>query len=238
MSKHNKEQNAAAKEQIEALKNEKKKAQEELDELRGRTTGGKIICVLVLLGILALLCVGFIGMVKLNVGGFASDILAPAIDDVPVIRSILPAEYQKKTAKEILAEQQAATEAAKLESESAVSEAAASEAAARQQAESQAAAASESESIAASEAAASEAAASETAASEQKASEEAALEDYVKTYSEMKPKSAAQVLDNMMPDQSDLVVKILSNMAADQRAAIISNMSVANASQVTILMEK
>ena len=38
--------------------------------------------------------------------------------------------------------------------------------------------------------------------------------------------------------QSDLGVKILSNMAADQRAAIISNMSVANASQVTILMEK
>ncbi len=35
-----------------------------------------------------------------------------------------------------------------------------------------------------------------------------------------------------------LGVKILSNMAADQRAAIISNMSVANASQVTILMEK
>lgn len=35
-----------------------------------------------------------------------------------------------------------------------------------------------------------------------------------------------------------MVVKILSNMAADQRAAIISNMSVANTSQVTILMEK
>lgn len=55
---------------------------------------------------------------------------------------------------------------------------------------------------------------------------------------DMKPKAAAQVFDNMMSDQSDLVVKILSNMTADQRAAILSNMSVANASQITVLMEQ
>ena len=54
----------------------------------------------------------------------------------------------------------------------------------------------------------------------------------------MKPKAAAQVFDNMMTDQSDLVVKILSNMTPDQRAPIISNMSVANASEVTVKMEQ
>ena len=51
-------------------------------------------------------------------------------------------------------------------------------------------------------------------------------------------KEIAQEVWKKQQHQSDLVVKILSNMAADQRAAIISNMSVANASQVTILMEK
>lgn len=51
-------------------------------------------------------------------------------------------------------------------------------------------------------------------------------------------KEIAQKVWKKQQHQSDLGVKILSNMAADQRAAIISNMSVANASQVTILMEK
>ena len=51
-------------------------------------------------------------------------------------------------------------------------------------------------------------------------------------------KEIAQEVWKKQQHQSDLGVKILSNMAADQRAAIISNMSVANASQVTILMEK
>ena len=51
-------------------------------------------------------------------------------------------------------------------------------------------------------------------------------------------KEIAQEVWKKQQHQSDLVVKILSNMVADQRAAIISNMSVANASQVTILMEK
>ncbi len=165
------------KEQIAALKLEKKKTQEELDELQGKTTGGKIACFLAFLGILVVLGGVFVGLVKLNVGNFASDVLAPVIGNVPVARSILPKEYQEKTAAERKEEEQAAAD-------------------------------------------------------------EAALADYVNTYSQMKPKAAAQVFDNMMTDQSDLVVKILSNMTPDQRAAIISNMSVANASEVTVKMEQ
>lgn len=45
----------------------------------------------------------------------------------------------------------------------------------------------------------------------------------------MKPKDAAKVFDSMMTDQKDLVVRILENLTADQRAAILSKMSVANA---------
>lgn len=218
------------KEQIAALKQEKKKTQEELDELRGKTTGGKIACVLVFFGVIAVLGGIFIGLVKGNVGNLASDVLAPVIGDVPIVRSILPTEYQTKTAGELKAEAQAAADAAA--SEQAASEQAASEQAASEQAASEQAASEQ----AVSEQAASEQAAAEQAASEQQAADEAALEDYVNTYSKMKPKTAAQVFDNMMPDQSELIVKILTKMTADQRAAILSNMSVSNASQLTVLM--
>ena len=225
------------KEQIAALKLEKKKTQEELDELQGKTTGGKIACFLAFLGILVVLGGVFVGLVKLNVGNFASDILAPVIGNVPVARSILPKEYQEKTAAERKAEEQAAADAAaQAASEQAAAEEAA--AAAQQQAADEAAAAQAASEQAAAEEAASEQAVAEEAASEQAAADEAALADYVNTYSQMKPKAAAQVFDNMMTDQSDLVVKILSNMTPDQRAAIISNMSVANASEVTVKMEQ
>lgn len=118
---------AVNKEQIAELMKEKKKMQEELDELRGQTTGGKAVCVLAFLGLLVLFLGIFVGIVKLDVGNFATDVLAPMIGDLPVIRTIL---------------------------------------------------------------------------------------------------------------LSDLVVKILKNMTPANRAAIISNMSVANASQVTVMMEQ
>ena len=69
-------------------------------------------------------------------------------------------------------------------------------------------------------------------------SEEAALQDYVKTYSSMRPSSAAQVFDGMMPDQKHLIVKILKNMSASQRSAILASMNVQNASDITVEMNK
>ena len=69
-------------------------------------------------------------------------------------------------------------------------------------------------------------------------SEEAALQDYVKTYSSMRPSSAAQVFDGMLPDQKHLIVKILKNMSASQRSAILASMNVQNASDITVEMNK
>jgi len=229
------------KEQIAALKQEKKKAQEELDELQGKTTGGKIVCFLAFLGILAVFGGAFIGLVKLNVGNFASDVLAPVIGSVAIVRSILPSEYQSKTTAEIAADEQAAADAAaaQVASEQANAQAEADAAAEEQAiADQQAAADAQAEEALAEEQAAEEEAAAEQALADQQAADEAALADYVDTYSKMKPKTAAKVFDNMMTDQSDLVVKILTNMTPDNRAAIISNMSVANASQLTVLMEQ
>lgn len=225
------------KEQIIALKEEKKKMQEELDELQGKTTGGRILCAFAFLGILALFAGIFTGIVKMNVGNFASDVLAPVIGETPVLRSILPSDLQKKTPKEIKAEKKAAADAkaAKQAAKQAAQKQADQQAAAEQaQADQQAAA---EQALADQQAQQEEAAAEEELAAKQ-AAEEAALADYVKTYSKMKPKQAAQVFENMMTDQSDLVVKILTNMTPDSRAAIISNMSVASASKLTVLMEQ
>lgn len=225
------------KEQILKLKQEKKKMESELDELQGKTTKGKLICGFTFVGIMALLALLFVGVVKMNVGNFASDILAPVIADVPIVRSILPSELQKKTATEIMAEKQAAAEeATEKEAMAEQEEAEKAEEAAEEEAMAEQAAAEEAEeeeAIAEQEEA--EKAAEEEAIAEQEA---AALADYVKTYSDMKPKTAASVFDNMMKDQSELVVKILQNLTPDKRAAIIANMSVTNASQVTVMMER
>lgn len=115
------------------------------------------MCVLVFLAVVLVLLGIFTAMVKLDVGGIASETLAPAIGEVPVLRSILPADLQRQTP----AEQSAAAQAA--------------------------------------------------------ADSEAALKDYVDTYSSMKAKDAAKVFDSMMPDQTDLVVKILEQMKERKR---------------------
>ena len=98
----------AAKQRIAELKKQKKMTEKELDDLNGRTTKGKIASFFVFLLIMAVMTGTLIGMVKLNVGGVAHDVLAPVIADVPVARSILPKSLQKKNASEIAAEKKAA----------------------------------------------------------------------------------------------------------------------------------
>ena len=226
----------ADREKIKELESKRKEMQEELDELRGRTVKGKAACVLAFFLSLGVLLGIFVGMVKLDIGGIASGVLAPTISDVPVLRSILPTGLQKKNASELAAEKEAAAEEAAAE-EAAAEEAAAEEAVAEEAAAEEAAAEEAAEEEAAAEEAAEEEAAEEEA--EQAAEEEAAaLQDYVDTYSAMKPKDAAKVFDSMMPDKEDLIVKILENLKPDARAAILSKMSVANAAILTEKMQQ
>ena len=163
------------KEKIKELAEKKKEMQQELDELKGKTARGKAVCALVFFVLTALLLGIFMGMVKLDTGGVASEVLAPVIADVPVLRNVLPVELQKKNASELAAEQKQQAAAAAAASEQAAKEEAAAEAAV-----------------------ATEAAAEEAAAEEAKA-----LQDYVDTYSAMKPKDAAKVFDSMMTDQKE-----------------------------------
>lgn len=61
------------------------------------------------------------------------------------------------------------------------------------------------------------------------------IADYVKGYSEMKPKEAAAIFDTMT-DNLSLVAKILENMNAQSRAAILGQMDEDTASKVTEIM--
>lgn len=63
-----------------------------------------------------------------------------------------------------------------------------------------------------------------------------ALEDYVKAYSEMKPKQAAAIFE-MMTDNLNLVAKILGQMDAQPRAKILGVMDSEVASQITKIMD-
>ena len=65
---------------------------------------------------------------------------------------------------------------------------------------------------------------------------DARIEDYVKTYSTMKPKEAAAIFDTMT-DDLELVADILLNMSTKARADILGKMDSENAAKLTAIME-
>lgn len=62
-------------------------------------------------------------------------------------------------------------------------------------------------------------------------------EEYIATYSTMKPKKAAAVFDTMMDDNSKLVADILEGMDAQSRANIMAEMQAENAAIITAILE-
>lgn len=62
------------------------------------------------------------------------------------------------------------------------------------------------------------------------------VQDYAKTYSEMKPKEAAAIFEDMT-DNLDLVAKILNAMAVDERADIMGVMDSEVAARLTKMMD-
>ena len=70
----------------------------------------------------------------------------------------------------------------------------------------------------------------------QEEAEDAALSDYAQTYSEMKPKEAAEVFE-AMTDDLELVAKILNQMEPDARGAILNVMDETVAARLTKIME-
>ena len=62
------------------------------------------------------------------------------------------------------------------------------------------------------------------------------MDEYVKAYTEMKPKQAAAIF-NEMTDSLDLVAKILGNMEPNARAKILGQMNKDTASKLTKIMD-
>lgn len=234
------------KEKIAKLKEERKQMEETLDELKGSTGKGKAICVAVFLIAIALLFGFIIALIKTDAGGFASASLAPVIGDVPIVRSILPKDLQRKTTKELLAEQNTQSDSSTTQD---TQNAAASDPNAAGTNGSNTAsndpnvAGTNGNNTASNDPNAagtngSNTASTDSQAADSQAADDAAIQDYVQTYTSMRPKNAAQVFDSMMPDQLKLVVKILQNMKPSQRSAILAQMNVQNASDITVEMNK
>lgn len=222
------QKSAEQKEKIRQLQQQKKAAQKELDALRGNTPKGKAITTVAFLVVLAVLFGIFVLLVKLNVGGVADKVLAPAIADVPVARSILPHRMQKKNAKEIAADKKAKAAAKKAAQDKKKQEKAAAAAA-----KASAKAAEKANAKATAEAKKQARASAKASADAQK---QADLSDYVDTYANMDPAQAAKIFDGMMAGDAKLVARILKNMPAKKRSAILANMNVLSAEQVTQLL--
>ena len=66
--------------------------------------------------------------------------------------------------------------------------------------------------------------------------EDEQLDDYIKTYSSMKPKEAAAIFESIT-DNLQLVARILGVMSADDRGKILGVMDAAVAARVTKIMD-
>ena len=66
--------------------------------------------------------------------------------------------------------------------------------------------------------------------------EDSAIEEYVQAYSSMKPKSAAAIFEEMT-NNLNLVARILGEMEAETRGAILAAMDPEVAAKVTRLMD-
>ncbi|MCR4678556.1 MAG: hypothetical protein K5679_07350 [Lachnospiraceae bacterium] len=69
-----------------------------------------------------------------------------------------------------------------------------------------------------------------------KLAEDKEITDYVSIYSQMKPKAAAKIFDEMTDKNSQLVAKILSAMEPDSAAKIMAAMDAAKAATLTKIM--
>ena len=266
-----KEAKRAEKERKKEAKRQKKLAKKEGDyEEENEEGGGKvavvfvtIIIVVIWLAILALL-------IKMDVGGFGSTVLAPILKDVPYVNKILPeseedalstedTEYPYQTLdeavayiKELEVELQMAQEGKA--DDAAYVEELESQVEKLQQYEQNEADFEKQKADFYEEVVFNDNApdiseyqkyyesidpANAEELYKQVVAEEAVnkeIEDYISTYSQMKPKEAAAIFDTMT-DNLELVAKILDGMDAQSAANILGKMNSDTAAKVTELME-
>ena len=203
-----------------------KKAQHaaESDELEEESGGSKVAVFFVSLLIIVVWFAIIALLIKWDVGGFGSGVLAPILKDVPYVNKILPDDAVEQVSTEDSAYAydtmaDAVERIKELEKELADAQNASSANADYiSQLEAQSQELQQYKQVVA-----------QTAEDEQ-------LDDYIKTYSSMKPKEAAAIFDTMT-DNLKLVAQILDGMDADSRAAILGKMTSDTAAKVTEIMK-
>lgn len=88
-----KNQRKEAKKRAKELENQERELDEQIDGTNASVVVVTIFIIVIWLGILCLL-------VKMDVGGFGSNVLAPILKDVPVVNKILPSESGVETTKD------------------------------------------------------------------------------------------------------------------------------------------
>lgn len=91
--KEQKNQKKEAKKRAKELENQERELDEQIDGTNASVVVVTIFIILIWLGILCLL-------VKMDVGGFGSNVLSPILKDVPIINKILPSESGTETTKD------------------------------------------------------------------------------------------------------------------------------------------
>ena len=261
------------KKQLKAAKKleKKKRKQKNPDDLDGdeETVGGKILVFFVTIIIILIWLAIFAMLIKLDVGGFGSGVLAPVIKDVPYLNKILPDSVTEEVStedsqyaytnlddainriKELEIELADAQNSANSDADYITQlEEKAKELDTYKQNEADFEKEKEKwyedvvfsedapdisnykeyyESIDAANAEIYKQVVEQTLTDEQ-------MDDYVKTYSSMKPKEAAAIFDTMT-DNLQLVADILSNMDTQSRGDILGKMNSDTAAKVTEIME-
>ena len=88
-----KNQKKEAKKRAKELENQERELDEQIDGTNASVVVVTIFIILIWLGILCLL-------VKMDVGGFGSNVLTPMLKDIPVINKILPTENVTESTKD------------------------------------------------------------------------------------------------------------------------------------------
>lgn len=252
---------------------EKKKAKADREELETDdegTTGGKIAVFFVTLVIILIWLAIIVLLVKWDVGGFGSTVLAPVLKNVPYVNRILPEDTLMEESTEDSAYAYATMEEAinqikQLEIQLAEAQNASNASAEyiaelqRQASELEKYRQEEAEFEAEKQRFYEEVVFSDSAPDietyqsyyesidpanaeiiyrqvVEQTAEDKDIEDYVKTYSTMKPKEAAAIFDTMT-DNLQLVADILENMDAQSRANILGKMNSETAAKVTEILE-
>lgn len=230
-----------AKEQIKNIKKKQKEQRKEISRIKEENgvshASSLLTIILVVLFIMILLV-----LIKMDVGGFGSKVLAPIIGDIPYVNRILPegsardeidiTGSQKKKKKKKATTEETTTE---VTTEMVTTRKASSTTQKEtQQEEEQSAQTADSGN-----------ASGQNSNADQKNSSDSVsnpnldptMQAYVDTYTNMDPASAAAILEGMAGDYH-LVAEILYNMDATSRANILAAMSTNNAAKIMKIIER